>query len=127
MANGIRIQPTDAVLSMLGLTRGDCANRPWRVLDHSRPADGPPFPACKWCGEHKVKTYHLGHRRLPDGLPILDADGTTMISTVIWEKLQALHDNGGFEKVNVVATPPVQNIVLPTAVVDIRAALLGGT
>lgn len=123
MADGVRITPTAATLAAVGID--SAANRPWCVRDITRPLNQP--QPCRWCGHHDVKTYHLGTRRLPDGMPILDDDGTVIVSTTIWERLQALWDNGGFEKVNVVSAPPTQGIVLPTATVTVAPALVGGT
>lgn len=52
---------------------------------------------CKFCGTpHECKTYHFQ----------LDGDGTIIVSETIWNRLQAMYDHGGFEKVNVVASPP---------------------
>jgi hypothetical protein len=44
------------------------------------------------------------------------------VSTTIWDNLQKMYDHGGFEMVNVVAHPPAQGIVLPTAVVRVQPA-----
>lgn len=69
----------------------------------SRPLKG--RHECWQCGHHEFKTYHFQ----------LDQDGTIIVSTAIWDRLQTMFDNGGFEKVNVVAKPPSQTIELPTA------------
>jgi len=78
------------------------------VRDISRPfpapRDGTPIqdvqPVCQHCGvQHFHKVYHLQLRA-----------GTVIVSTVIWAKLQAMPDNGGFEFVNVVDRPPTQEI-----------------
>lgn len=98
MASGIRIQPQPARIRELGLT--DLAGRMIIVRDISRPLGAASVQRrelCKFCGTpHEFKTYHFQ----------LDADGTIMVSTTIWNRLQAMFDHGGFEKVNVVASPP---------------------
>jgi hypothetical protein len=98
MADGVRIQPQAARLRAEGIT--DVAGRLFIVRDVSRPLTAP--IDCHMCGEHQCKTYHLQ----------LDGDGTVMVSTTIWERMQSMHDNGGFEKVNVVAEPPAQRLLL---------------
>jgi hypothetical protein len=107
MADGVRIQPQAARLRGEGIS--DVAGRLFIVRDATRPI--PPHPAnptCRLCAQpHTCKTYHLQ----------LDAEGTVMVSTTIWDNMQRLYDRGGFEPVNVVAEPPVQAIVLPTATV----------
>lgn len=107
MADGIRIQPTAEALKLVGIANAN--DRPWIVRDLSRPFNGPPWADCHMCGHHEVKTYHFQ----------LDGEGTIMVSTTIWERLQMMFDCGGFEKVNVVAEPPSQGIVVPTAKVQL--------
>lgn len=103
MADGVRITPTAETLKTVGIDTA--SDRPWVVRDISRPFNGPPWHECAQCGHHECKTYHFQ----------LDADGTVVVSTTIWDRLQMLFDCGGFEKVNVVAEPPTQSMVLPTA------------
>lgn len=105
---GIRIQPTKAAMQQVGLV--SAANREWIVRDVSRPLQGPPFPECSRCGHHDVKTYHLQ----------LDGDGTVMVNIGVWDRLQKLFDNGGFEKVNDVEEPPVQQLLMPPAKVELH-------
>jgi hypothetical protein len=108
MADGVRIQPQPARLRAEGV--GSAAHRLFVVRDVTRPLP-PPWSACGTCGvAHGCKTYHLQ----------LDGDGTVIVSTTIWANLQRLHDRGGFEQVNVVATPPAQGLVFPAAAVQIR-------
>lgn len=121
---GVRIQPSDERLAAAGLTRGDMGSRPVTVRDLSRPMQGPPFPPCFICGHHDVKTYHLGERRDAQGVPILDADGTTIVSETIWAGMQRMFDDGGFEKVNVVEAPPTQGFRLPTASILVTPATM---
>jgi hypothetical protein len=112
MADGIRIQPQPARLKAQDVL--SAANRLFIVRDVSRPL--PPNksrPACRLCGHpHEYKTYHLQ----------LDGEGTIIVSTTIWENMRKLFDHGGFEEVNVVAKPPAQGIVLPTAKVSVTPA-----
>lgn len=61
---------------------------------------------------HEVKTYHLQ----------LDSQGTVIVSTTVWGRMQQLYDSGGFEPVNVVSKPPTQGLVLPPAAVSVRPA-----
>jgi hypothetical protein len=100
VADGIRIQPALDRRQ----TYGDFANRLVILRDVSRPIPPhPQNPACRHCGHpHEYKTYHFQ----------LDAEGTIIVSTTIWERLLAMPDRGGFEKVNVVAEPPTQQIQL---------------
>lgn len=93
MADGIRIQPQRARLAAEGIH--DVSNRLFIIRDVSRPTIATVL--CRTCGVvHDVKTYHLQ----------LEADGTVMVSTTIWDRLQRLYDHGGFELVNVVPDPP---------------------
>jgi hypothetical protein len=105
VADGIRIQPQKERLRSEGIT--DVANRLFIIRDVSRPIPfHPKNPVCRICGrQHEFKTYHLQ----------LDADGTIMVSTGVWDKMSMMFDQGGFEKVNVVSDPPAQHIELPTA------------
>jgi hypothetical protein len=64
---------------------------------------------------HEFKTYHLK----------MEPDGTVIVSTRIWERISAMHENGGFEAINVVADPPGQNIKLEPVTLDLRPADLG--
>lgn len=109
MADGIRIQPQPARLRADGIT--STAHRLFIVRDVSRPIRPSPHnPTCRMCGRvHECKTYHLQ----------LDAEGTAIVSTTVWARLQAMPDHGGFEPVNVVAKPPTQGLVLPSAVVRV--------
>lgn len=77
------------------------------VVDHARPfrppTDGQRLedvqPICPSCGvQHFTKTYHLQLRA-----------GSVIVSTGVWEALQAIADNP-FEVVNTVADPPGQII-----------------
>ncbi len=109
MADGIRIRPQPARLRAEGV--GSAAGRLFIVRDLSRPLE--PGDRCVTCGvPHEAKTYHLR----------MDADGTTIVSTGVWERFLAMPDHGGFETVNVVADPPAQGLVVPPAVVAIRPA-----
>jgi hypothetical protein len=112
VADGIRIQPQKERLRAEGVN--DVAGRLFIIRDTSRPI--PPHPAnpvCRLCGRpHEFKTYHLQ----------LDAEGTVMVSTTIWENMLKLFDHGGFEPVNVVADPPDQQMILPTAHVSLTPA-----
>jgi hypothetical protein len=112
MADGIRIQPQPARLRAEGI--GSVAGRLFIVRDVTRPLPADPHrPACRLCGHpHTCKTYHLQ----------LDADGTVIVSTTIWENMQRLYDHGGFEPVNVVAEPPAQGLIVPPARVRIAPA-----
>ncbi len=120
MADGIRIQPTDATLTHLGLLRGDMANRPWIVRDINRPFEYPyracPDPDTYGCRDkvHECKTYHW----------TFDADGTRTVSTIIWEFLRSLFDDGGMEPVNVVAKPPTQHIEMIGPTIQLRPATM---
>lgn len=113
MADGIRIQPQPARWR----DYGDMRDRLIIVRDTSRPLKpGGLRPVCRVCGmPHECKTYHFQ----------LDSDGTIMVSTTIWGRLQRMFDHGGFEQVNVVSAPPAQGIELPTANVDLKAELSG--
>jgi hypothetical protein len=101
VADGIRIQPALDRRAQYGTM----ANRLIILRDVSRPlAPHPQRPACRLCGRpHEFKTYHFQ----------LDGEGTIIVSTEIWQRLLAMPDHGGFEKVNVVAKPPTQQLVLP--------------
>jgi hypothetical protein len=112
VADGIRIQPQKARLRAEGVN--DVAGRMFLIRDVSRPIPVHPYsPVCRICHiQHECKTYHLQ----------LDADGTVMVSTTIWENMLKLFDHGGFEQVNVVAEPPDQTMELPTAVVAVTPA-----
>ena len=125
MADGIRIRPSTERLRAAGVT--SAADRLVMVRDVSRTyPDGPRFcgyctraerEAAGWKGQdvlHEHKTYHFQ----------LEGDGTVMVSTAIWDRLQRMLDNGGFERVNVVATPPSQSISLPTATIITAAPLI---
>jgi hypothetical protein len=114
VSDGIRIQPQKERLRSEGIT--DVANRLFVVRDVSRPIKViPESPVCPHCGyPHDCKAYHLQ----------LDAEGTVMVSTTIWENMLKLFDQGGFEKVNVVGDPPDQRIILPSASVGITPALM---
>ena len=114
MADGIRIQPQKDRLRAEGIN--DVAGRLFIIRDTARPIPPhPDNPVCRLCGRpHEFKTYHLQ----------LDAEGAVMVSTTIWENMLKLFDHGGFEEVNVVAEPPDQHIVLPTAVISVAPAEL---
>lgn len=105
MADGVRIQPQPARLRADGID--SVANRLFVVRDVTRPLR-PPHTVCTTCGvAHECKTYHLQ----------LDAEGTVIVSTTVWDRLHRLYDHGGFEQVNVVRKPPTQRLVLPPALV----------
>lgn len=102
MAEGIRIQPRP------GLN--------WRdetvcVTDHARPLPQPKngrledyVPECGFCGvRHYAKTYRIH----------LYA-GAAIVSTTVWERLQALADNP-FVYANPVPAPPGQKLTLHAA------------
>lgn len=111
MADGIRIQPQPARLAAEGIT--DVAGRLFIIRDVSRPIPQPNTNVCRVCGHpHECKTYHLQ----------LDADGTVMVSTTVWEHMRKLFDHGGFEEVNVVSEPPDQQVILPPATVSVTPA-----
>lgn len=112
MADGIRIQPQRERLRAEGIN--DVAGRLFVIRDVTRPIlPHPANPVCRICGRpHECKTYHLQ----------LDAEGTVMVSTIVWENMSKLFDHGGFEPVNVVAKPPDQNFVLPSATVNVIPA-----
>ena len=113
MADGIRIQPQPARLRAEGIT--DVANRLFVIRDVTRPL-APPHSLCATCGvPHEFKTYHLN----------LDGDGTVIVSTTVWARMQKLYDCGGFEEVNVVGIPPAQTLLLPTAHLNITSSLEG--
>lgn len=101
MADGIRIQPQQSRIGDL-----DVRGRLIVVRDLARPIDrgrGNLGDTCGVCGVvHDHKTYHFQ----------LDQDGTIIVSTTIWDRLQNMVDHGGFEKVNVVSEPPTQGISL---------------
>jgi hypothetical protein len=101
VADGIRIQPQPERVRDL-----DMRDRMIIVRDLARPLKPNSVQrqeSCKTCGiPHTCKTYHFQ----------LDGDGTIMVSTTIWDRLQAMFDHGGFEKVNVVADPPDVHISL---------------
>jgi hypothetical protein len=112
VADGIRIQPQPARLRAEGIV--SVADRLFIVRDRSRLL--PPNlhrPVCRLCGHpHQCKTYHLQ----------LDGEGTIIVSTTIWARMQRLHDHGGFEPVNVVAKPPTQGLILPPVTVHATPA-----
>ncbi len=91
------------------------------IRDQSRPlkqTNGKPLPQnfvidpCRTCGTpHDVKTYHLD----------LDGEGTIIVSTTVYEKLQALADHGGFEFVNRVVNPPAQELKIPLVLQKAKA------
>lgn len=57
-------------------------------------------PVCSKCGiQHMHQTWHLQLRR-----------GTVIVSEKVWENIQRLFDDGGFEVVNHVAEPPAQGM-----------------
>lgn len=111
MADGIRIQPQRARLAAEGIDA--VAGRLFIVRDWARPIlPHPANPLCRTCGRpHECKTYHL----------FLDGEGTTIVSTTVWDRFLRMPDHGGFETVNVVGQPPAQGIVLPPASVSITA------
>jgi hypothetical protein len=109
MADGIRIQPQRARLAAEGVA--SVANRMFVIRDRGRPL--PPVTVCRHCGyPHDCKAYHFQ----------LDGEGTIIVSTKIWENLLKMPDHGGFERVNVVAKPPTQGILLPTAHIKVTPA-----
>jgi hypothetical protein len=109
MADGIRIRPQRARLAVEGVT--DVAGRLFIVRDWARPIPPSPHnPECRTCGRpHECKTYHL----------LMDSEGTTIVSTGIWDRFLRMPDHGGFELANVVSSPPAQGIVLPPASVSV--------
>ena len=109
MADGVRIQPQAARLRAEGI--GSAANRLFILRDWGRPLQGQPM--CPTCGlRHECKTYHFQ----------LDAEGTIIVSTTIWDRMLRMPDHGGFEQVNVVTKPPAQGLVLPPATVHVTPA-----
>jgi hypothetical protein len=112
VADGIRIQPQPARLRAEGI--GSVAHRLFIVRDLARPFPPSPHrPVCSVCGRpHEYKTYHFQ----------LDAEGTITVSTTVWTHLLRMPDHGGFEPVNVVAEPPTQGLVLPSARARIKPA-----
>jgi hypothetical protein len=109
MADGVRIQLTAERMREVNID--SAANRLITVRDVGRPMIS--TAVCNVCHQrHDCKTYHFQ----------MDADGTKIVSTTIWDNLQKMYDHGGFEMVNVVAHPPAQGIVLPTAVVRVQPA-----
>lgn len=107
MAEGIRIRPKAHMLPP-----ESAHGRLVVVRDTARPFD-PPHATCATCGvPHDCKTYHFQ----------LDGDGTVIVSTTIWSKLQGMVDTAGFEQANIVKRPPAQGIVVPPARVTIRPA-----
>lgn len=110
MAEGVRIQPQPDRLKAQNIE--SAAHRLFILRDRSRPfTDNPNRSICVTCGTpHECKTYHLK----------MGADGTTIVSTGVWEQLQRMPDHGGFEIVNTVTEPPAQGIVLPPAVLELR-------
>jgi len=115
VADGIRIQPQPARLKAEGI--GSAAHRLFILRDQSRPlTPDPNRHPCETCGQpHEFKTYHLQ----------LDAEGTTIVSTGVWEKFLSAPDHFGFEQVNVVAEPPAQGIKLEPVVLNLKPAKLG--
>lgn len=108
MADGVRIQLTAERRAQY--PNVSWGNRMIVVRDVTRPL---PPTACRICAHpHDCKTYHLK----------LEADGTVIVSTTIWDNMRKLFDHGGFEEVNVVGAPPAQGIILPTAKVSITPA-----
>lgn len=72
------------------------------VTDRARPINtkGTQLPRCNVCRiPHPFKSYHLQL-----------VDGHVIVSEGVWEQLQLLVDNGGFEFVNEVASPPTQTL-----------------
>lgn len=58
------------------------------------------LPTCSKCGvQHMHQTWHLQLRR-----------GTVIVSQKVWDNIQNLFDNGGFEVVNYVEEPPAQGM-----------------
>jgi hypothetical protein len=112
VADGVRIQPQPARLAAEGI--GSVAHRLFIVRDLSRPVRPSPHnPTCRLCGRpHGYKTYHFQ----------LDAEGTIVVSTTIWQHLLRMPDRGGFEAVNVVSEPPTQGLILPSAVARVIPA-----
>ena len=110
MADGVRIEPDPARLRAEGIT--DTAGRLFIIRDISRPFIPNPDHPCGVCGTpHDCKTYHLQ----------LDTDGTVLVSTTIWERLQRLYDHGGFRLVNHTPDPPAQQLIIPPAAVTVTA------
>jgi hypothetical protein len=110
VADGIRIQPRLDRLRREGIT--DVAGRLFILRDITPPVVVAPDQVCHICGRpHECKTYHFQ----------LDNEGTIMVSTRIWERLQGLYDHGGFEKVNVRSDPPTQGLILPSATISLTA------
>ena len=115
MADGIRIRPQPARLKAENI--GSAAHRLFILRDHSRPlTPGPGRSVCETCGQpHEFKTYHFK----------LDAEGTIIVSTGVWERMLSMPDHGGFEQVNVVAEPPAQGIKLEPVVLNLKPSKLG--
>jgi hypothetical protein len=117
MADGIRVQPQPQRWA----DYGDMRDRLIILRDVSRPLAPHSIQRkenCRICGTtHTCKTYHFQ----------LDGDGTIMVSTTIWDRLQAMHDNGGFEKINVVAEPPdIHLSLLPIKAFDFGSPEMKG-
>jgi len=104
MAEGIRIRHKSLKSVMLV------------VRDVSRPILKPHssyrFPVCGICGyPHEHKTYHLQ----------LDSEGTLIVSQKVYDRIMALGDQAGFEKVNMVKDPPTQVLLIPKADQKVKA------
>lgn len=124
MPDGIRIQPSSDRLRAAGVT--SAADRLIIVRDLSRPYGQE--RVCGYCTRlerqvsgwkgrdvtHGSKTYHFQ----------LEGDGTIMVSTGVWGRLQMMFDNGGFERVNAVKKPPSQSLIIPTAKVQVTTPKL---
>ena len=87
MAEGIRVRHELATNTMFVVT------------DIARPY-GEPFACLKCNTIHTHKTYHLQ----------IDDAGSVVVSQGIWEQIQRLPNQGGFELANVVKDPPNQKL-----------------
>jgi hypothetical protein len=106
MAVGVRIQPQpgrnvpdNAMVVIRDLTRPfDAVNRYGeRLVDVQ--------PVCSKCGvQHFHKTFHLQLRA-----------GSVIVSEAVWDTLQRMVDDAGFEFVNYVEEPPAQGIAINAA------------
>jgi hypothetical protein len=110
VADGIRLQLSAERRRQYGSLAGQMVI----LRDVARPIPPHPTnPVCRVCRRpHECKTYHFQ----------LDAEGTIMVSTTIWENLLRMPDHGGFEPINVVTEPPAQGIILPPARISVTPA-----
>lgn len=98
---GVRIRPqADRVVPVNGMIVLRDLNRPRPQPKYGeRLEDVQPF--CSKCGiQHFYKTLHLQLRA-----------GTTIVSDAVWQYMQTMPDDGGFEFVNIVYEPPAQTMI----------------